>query len=136
MRKGIQNLLESAGTEACCALCLVELAERYTHKAIDPIVAFDYAIGKKWITYYWDDPKHKDNFRVQEPAQFFSHLTGRRWEYRHVDAGYPLADGELEIQVYELGKSTHFCLADWDSLISSRTKREGKLVTKRVLSPR
>jgi hypothetical protein len=135
MRKGIQNMMEAAGKWGCCALCLIELAERQTHKAIDPTIAFDYAIGKGWIKYNWDDPNCKDNYFVARPEDFFNYLTGKRWKYHHEGADYPLKEGELEIDVYKLGKAMHFCLPDWDSLVTSKTKREGKLDGKRVLTP-
>jgi hypothetical protein len=135
MKKGIQNMMEAAGKWGCCALCLIELAERQTRKAIDPAIALDYAIGKGWIEYHWDNPNHKDNYFVARPADFFNFLTGRKWRYHHEGAEYPLKKGELEIQVYKLNASKHFCLPDWDSLVTSKTKREGILAEKRILTP-
>jgi hypothetical protein len=147
MREGIQTLFAEAGEAACYAFDIIEIAERVTGKAIDPILAFYLGADNGFIYYNAKDPQDNNNFYVRDPAAFLGMMTIPKWT---VDKLLPVKDG----WVHENGKlyeplpgdylvdrwervrtgavTAHFRLPDWDSLADSQTVKFGRIASRRL----
>jgi hypothetical protein len=136
MRSGIQSFLLSAGEAACYALDIIQIAERELGGELDPIAALEDGIEHGYIRYRWDDPRHPDNWYVDFPASFLALLIGEEWSVSKEGPDYRPRPGEHVVQRWErqttAGTIGHFRLPDWDSLVDSRTVRDGRVVSTRV----
>ncbi len=136
MKPAIQTFLAEAGESACYALDIIKIAEIFTRREFDPLVALQRGIEVGYIKYDPKNPQDNDNFYVDKPADFLGLLTGELWT---VTKEYPdykpmLTDWIVERWERTRGQITtsHFRLPDWDSLFDSQTVKYGKIVSKRV----
>jgi hypothetical protein len=136
MIQGIQTFFEEAGKAACYALSIVNIAEEVLGRQVDACTALLEGVAKGFIRYApFEDP---DNFFVDRPAEFLEYLTGQKWTVRKEAAGYRPAQGEYVVMRYERQATGmtigHFRRPGWDSLVTSKCVREGKLVSLRVFA--
>lgn len=140
MRKGIQTFLTEAGEAACYALCIIEIAERYTDTRYDPTRYLERGVSGGYIYYDENNPDDDNNFYVSDPAGYLSDLTGVNWQVEKVPADYPSGPAysglsEYVVERWERKKTGqtigHFRLQDWDSLHDSQTVKYGQIVSKR-----
>lgn len=116
--KGVQSFLK----DGCYFLCLCSIAEDLTGKNVDIIAAYNTAIENKWVT--------ADAF-INNPLAILKWLTKREWKLR-IDDVVPtnVQDTEYTVLKYynSRTKYTHFKRRDVDTLSSSKTVVEGKIV--------
>jgi hypothetical protein len=145
MRAGIQTFLQEAGEAACYALSIIKIAEEARGTELPCVESLLRGVDRGYIAYNWTDPTDNDNFYVRDPAGFLSDLTGRDCTVRVIDlphevAAWRPADNEYTVQCWQREKTgyvvTHFRRPTWDSLLSSATVRQGRLVSLRVFTVR
>jgi len=102
------------------------------------IVALESAIEKGYIYFNFDNYSDDNNFYIERPDKFLSHLTGVIWIIRHDKADYKPKENEKIVQRWErktMGKTiSHFRLPEWDSLEDSQTVKFGKIASVRVFT--
>lgn len=149
MIAAVQCVAAFIGEAGCYFLCLLRLAEKFLGKFLDPFHFYILAVQGRYM---------RANCFLDQPADFLSILIGGHWRMLKAGDGkdsagnaydlplsYKLAADELEIDRYEraevaAGKTTliaHFVVSDgvtveWDPYGTSRTVRDGKLVSKRI----
>ncbi|MBQ1592880.1 MAG: hypothetical protein II077_12670 [Treponema sp.] len=141
LRNGIQQFMGEAHEAACCALCLIDVAQEYRDAhgqgSIDVMEALYKACDKGYIYLNWKNLNDNDNFYVQYPALFLEQMTGKKWDYRHEGATYQPKKGEYLIQRYER-KKTGYTIGHFqrdglfEPIEGSLTVQYGKLVSTRV----
>jgi hypothetical protein len=147
MRAGIQTLFGEAGEAACYAFDIIEIAERVSGKALDPVDAFYQGADRGYIHYDAQNSNDNDNFYVNDPAAFLGLLTGRKWtvakttpikdgwQYENGKPYVPLP-GDFLVDRWERVRTgaivAHFRLPDWDSLVNSQTVQFGRIASRRV----
>lgn len=138
IKEKIQSFMISVGNYACYALSIIKIAEEVNNSHIDVIVALESAIEKGYIYFNVDNYSDDNNFYVERPEKFLSHLTGDIWIVRHDKADYKPKDHEKIVQRWErksTGKTiSHFRLPEWDSLENSQTVQFGKIASVRVFT--
>lgn len=133
-----ESVLKSFGNYSCYFLSIMKLAEDFTGSNFDiftiiTICSSHYgANGKPWITFNWDNPNDKANFDVNHPDKVFELLTGIKWSVTKEPVTYKPKHGELVVECWKNGNTTHFRLKDWDPIKDSITVKEGKLDSFRV----
>ena len=143
VRVGIQTFLQEAGEAACYALDIIKIAEEVLGKELPCVESLLLGVEKGCISYNWENREDSSNFFVTRPAEFLTALTGRRCGVRVVDdpgevKTWKAKEREYTVQCWQRKKTgyvvTHFRRPLWDSLASSVTVREGKLVSLRVFT--
>jgi hypothetical protein len=143
MREGIQTFLREAGEAACYALSIIKIAEEVLGKELPCAESLLRGVEGGFISYNWNDGEDSSNFFVTRPAEFLSALTGKRCAVRVVKdpeevRNWKAEGNEYTVQCWQREKTgyvvTHFRRPAWDSLTSSVTVREGKLVSLRVFT--
>jgi hypothetical protein len=136
MKQAIQTFLAEAGESACYALDIIKIAEIFSRRDFDPLVALQRGIETGFIAYDPQNPNDNNNFYVKDPASYLGMLTGELWT---VTKEYPdykpmLTDWIVERWERTRGQVTtsHFRLPDWDSLLDSQTVKYGKIASLRV----
>lgn len=137
-----QEIARRIGESGCYALCLMHVGETATGKTVDPIRIVAAAMktpstempGKMILT---------GDLFVNSPKNLISFSVGGKWDVRHETADYRAKPDEREIMRFERvdGAKTysHFVVGDglgrvlWNPLGESRTVREGKLISKRII---
>lgn len=116
--KGVQTFLK----DGCYFLSLCSIAEDVTGKNVDIIEAINYSIAQKWA---------RSDGWIDNPTAILSWLTKSKWALR-VDDVVPsvVEDNEWTILKYYNSKTkyTHFKRRDVDTLVSSKTVLDGKIV--------
>jgi hypothetical protein len=131
----IQAKAERIGRWGCYFLSILRAAEIETCRMIDVIRAYDEMVSALVM---------RDNCFILDPGAIMTLLTSKQYRGRHDRADYRPKDNEYLIQRYELETApmtvqAHFVLADkegrvmYDPLGTSRTVKEGRLVSTRVL---
>lgn len=116
--KGFQSFIQ----EGCYFLCLCSIAEDVSGRNVDVIEAYNTAIENKWAT--------ADAF-INNPIALLKWLTRKDWKMRIEDkVPQEVADNEWTVLKYYNPKTryTHFKRRDVDTLTSSKTVVEGKIV--------
>jgi hypothetical protein len=143
VRAGIQTFLQEAGEAACYALSIIKIAGEALGTEFPCVESLLLGVEKGFISYNWDNREDGGNFFVTKPAEFLSALTGKRCAVRVVSApeevrNWTAGENEYTVQCWQREKTgyvvTHFRRPAWDSLASSVTVREGKLVSLRVFT--
>lgn len=137
-----QEIARRIGESGCYALCLMHVGETATGKTVDPIRV----VAAAMKTIAKDAPGKTilaPDIFVNSPAALVSIAVGGKWDVRHEGAEYIAKPDEREIMRYErvdgMKVYSHFVVGDglgrvlWDPLGESRTVREGKLVSKRIV---
>lgn len=136
MKPGIQTFLAEAGESACYALSIIRIAELYTRREFDPLLALQRGIDVGHIKYNPADTNDNDNFYVERPDDFLGLLTGELWAVTKEAADYKPKLTDWVVQRWErsrpAGVTSHFRLPDWDSLIGSQTVKFGKVASLRI----
>lgn len=112
---GLQTFVQ----EGCYFLCLCSVAEDSSGQRVDIVDAYNVAIQNNWAT--------SDAF-INNPLALLKWLTKREWKLR-IDDVVPsnVQDNEYTVLKYKRGGYTHFRRRDVDTLLSSKTVKEGKL---------
>ena len=136
MKPGIQTFMAEAGEAACYALCIVRIAEVYTRREFDPLIALQRGIDLGQIKYNPTNANDNDNFYVERPDDFLGLLTGELWRVTKEAADYKWGDGEFVVERWERVRPAlttgHFRLPTWDSLIGAQTVKYGQVASLRV----
>jgi len=136
MKHSIQTFFAEAGESACYALDIIKIAEIYTRREFDPIIALQRGIETGYIKYDPQNPQDNDNFYVSDPASYLGLLTGELWSVTKEAPDYipKLTDWVVERWERTRGQVTtsHFRLPDWDSLYDSQTVKYGKIASLRI----
>lgn len=137
--RAIQRDYERIGAEGCYLLSLIKAGERLAGRYIDAYEIYIRAHAAGAID---------ESCYVYDPAAVMALMMGGRWAVEKQTADYRPRPGEIVVLRYEReerspsGTKTyaHFVLATQDGLAvafdpygDSRTVREGKLISKRVL---
>jgi len=136
MKEAIQTFMAEIGESACYALDIIKIAETYSRREFDPLLALQRGIDLGYIKYDPINPNSNDNFYVEEPASFLGLLTGELWSVTKEPADYKWGHDEFVVERWERTKGqvtiSHFRLPSWDSLFNSQTVKFGKLASLRV----
>ena len=131
----VQVKAEKIGRWGCYFLSIIRAAEIEKCDFFDVIKTYDILIQLLLM---------REDCFILNPAGIMTLLTGKQFRARHDKADYKPKDNEYLIQRYELETApmtiqSHFVLADkegrvmYDPMGTSRTVREGRLVSTRVL---
>lgn len=145
LKDGIQQFLGEGNEGACCALCLLNVAQCYNaenggHYAFDALEVLNEACKgptKSSVIYYnKSNLQDNNNFFVQDPPALLKMCTGKVWEYRKEGPDYKPKKGEYVFNYYERVKTGsvtgHFEADNFHPIIGSLTVKYGKLHSKRV----
>lgn len=116
--RGIQTFLK----DGCYFLSLCSIAEDVTGKYVDIIEAANVALQQGWVD--------KDAY-IKEPLKLLQYLTHSQWQLNIKDKVPEIvADNEWTVLKYYNAKTgyTHFKRRDVDTLTSSKTVIDGKIV--------
>ena len=119
---GVQTVFEKAGDYACLFLSLLSIAEEYTGLPVDFIVAYRKCIELGLID--------KD-FYCKNQEKMLYELTGKKWNKTIVkELPDPVPENMFTIEKWYNPRTdfTHFKRRAFDTLESSVTTREGKIV--------
>jgi len=137
--RAIQRDYERIGAEGCYLLSLIKAGERLTGRYIDAYEIYIRAHAVGAIN---------EKCYVYDPAAIMALMLGGRWAVEKQTADYRSRPGEIVVLRYEREERikdktevySHFVLATQDGIDvavdpygDSRTVREGRLVSKRVL---
>ena len=120
--QGIQTTLGKAHEYACLFLSLLSIVEDYTKKPIDFITAYRTAVHKKYIN---------EDFECLDQEAMLKEFTGKKWTRTVVEhLPDPVPDNMYTIEKWynPRTKFTHFRRRGFDTLMSSVTVTEGKLI--------
>ena len=133
---GIQTFMAEAGEASCYADSIIKIASIVTGKYFPIVETLADCVDKNFIHYSEANPDDPDNFFVEAPDKMLSFLTGQNWTLTKESADYVAKPGEYVVNSWERAVTgatfRHFRLADWDSLMNSKTVKFGKIVSKRV----
>lgn len=137
MLQNAQGLCKRLGDEGCYELSLMFVAEAVSRREFD-IVQMHKALLSLGLV--------REDCFVVNPAGVLEQLCGGQWSVTKEPAGYVTSPSEFEILRFERvdGRTTvaHFVVGDghggveFDPYEGSRTVREGKLVSKRIVRRR
>lgn len=119
---GIQTVFGKAGESACLFLSLLSIAEEYTGLPVDFIVAYRKCIELGLI---------RDDFYCNDQEKILYELTGTKWKKTVLkELPVPVPENVYTVQKWfnERTDFTHFKRRGFDTLESSITTREGKIV--------
>ena len=115
----IQKIAQAIGEFGCYYLCILKLFNRENE-------------ALSLYTYFTQAKIMKPDCFINFPDKMAKHLSGQTWTVTHEPADYVAKPGEKEVHRYEWGKLSHFVLPDWDPLQDSNTRKNGRLVSKRI----
>lgn len=119
---GIQTVFENAGESGCLFLSLLSIAEEYTGLPVDFIVAYRKCIEKGLI---------EKDFFCNNQEKILHTFTGEKWNKTIVkELPDPVPENMFTIEKWYNPRTdfTHFKRRAFDTLESSVTTREGKIV--------
>ena len=130
-RQGViarQKKFYNIGKAGCYLDCLVKISERFMRSVFSLEAVYDAALAKGWM---------QEDCWILDPAAIMQYLTGVRWTVRHEEVGYKPVDGDNIIQRWEWkspnGTQGHFTLPDYDPYGESETRKNGDIVSYRIL---
>ena len=116
--KGFQTFIK----DGCYWLSLCSIADDVRGTPVDLITAYNVTVEKGWVS---------PNAYIKDPCAILQWLTKRKWSLR-VEERVPdvVEDNEWTVLKYYNSRTgfTHFRRRDVDTLTSSTTVAEGKLV--------
>ena len=125
-----QKKFELIGKGGCYLDCLVKVAERYMRTSFNLENVYDACLApsRLWI---------REDCWVADPCAILQYLTGAHWTIRHESVGYVPKYGDYIVQRWEWktidGLLGHFTLPDYDPYGDSQTRKNGDIVSYRVL---
>ena len=140
-RLGVQVSAKHIGESGCYFLSILKLASQQPSAYPDSI---GYGLGMYWTAI--DKGWMQDDCLVTDPAALLTFASGTGWTFAKQERDYIPKPGELEILRFEVEKTgityTHFVVGDgkgcvaWDPWPGSLTVRNGKLMSKRIFTPK
>lgn len=136
-----QYFFKCAGGNSCYFDCLTLLASRISgvpRTATMMGQAIDKAIDCGAIKFNQSDFSDNSNFTVTNPEKVLFLLTGKKYRVSIENRDYKAKSDELEADFYVLSEENgkkgigHFCLPDYDPLMSSNTRKNGFIYSKRI----
>lgn len=145
LKNGIQQFMGECHEAACCALCLIDIAQeyRYQHKEkypepdLDVMKCLYNAVDRGFIYFNENDLNDNNNMYVKHPAEWLELMTGKKWTYRHEEPLYRQKKNEYVMQRYER-KRTGYTVGHFqrdkvfEPIKDSVTVKYGVLVSTRV----
>lgn len=146
LKNGIQQFMGECHEAACCALCIIDIAQEYRYKHrdvyhspdLDVIRCMYQAVERGFIYFNENDLNDNNNMYVKNPAEWLELMTGKKWTYRHEEPFYkPRNEREYVMQRYERKRtgatSGHFQRDRiFEPIRNSVTVKYGALVSTRV----
>ena len=120
--EGIQTVFEKAGESACLFLSLLSIAEEYTGLPVDFIVAYRKCIDLGLI---------EKDFFCNDQEKILYEFTGKKWNKTIVkELPNPVSENTFTVEKWHNDRTgfTHFRRRGFDTLKSSVTVKEGKIV--------
>lgn len=135
MIRHYQSFQKSVGNYACYLLCLIDIAEQYTHKSFNIQAVIEDAISKNYVRFNFDNYDDINNFYVENPCAILSMLTGKRWNVAKLLEKPIYTDNKYIVEWYSVnGVTGHFVRnqTKFNSLQNSVTVKHGVIKSWRV----
>ena len=139
VRDHIQSFFFTAGTDACYAICIIDIAKEITNsKNIIEQEALIAGIEKKYIEFHEKNYSDIRNFIVLDAGAYLSYLTGSKWECIKTGPEYTCKPGEYEILFWATTAQRsneglgHFTRPGKNTLQFSKNVAEGQVYQKRI----
>ena len=136
---GVQDLLSSAGDNACYLLQLFSVCEEHTKRYVPVLSSIIHCINAGDVSFNEDNFKDPNNFFVQDATAVIKRVTGLSCVVRkEYELSYKPKQNEYVIDHWfdnSRGKEYfHFNSTILDTLQKSQTARNGKIISKRIVS--
>lgn len=135
VENNFQSLCLSMGNNACYFMCVINIAEEYTHKKYDVFTILAIANAHKVIDFDYDNLSSSNNFYMEDAAKLLYILTGKKWTVRKEPSYYKPKKQDYIVQHWTKGYGDgHFNRPNFDSCQNSQTVKIGKIDSYRIFN--
>jgi len=125
----IQTFFADFGSEGCLAFVLLEIAQReHSRRKMDVVRSLQRAIACGFLTY--EAGNRSVSCFVKDIKGFLSLFVDRPLSIKRSQQSFLSGEMKYVVQKWYNARTrfTHFCLSDYDPLLTSVTKKEGSIV--------